>query len=630
MSLNLQHIPCPAGNKCNAFKCVFGHEKEQKRLESPAPAPAPAIDSVEARSLPSSIQEEPPRKRVKVDAKPSIDEKFTGDSDNGVLSSKSNKHQQSPARLPQTATKPISPPPSRRPTSKPSLTSSPSPSPAQPSTSVTATTKPPSATKPEILNPRLVKSSPTSHEIRYRLLKLIHAEYARLNAEFKKDASDDELKLVFTNQELIKKALDEEHKTALEKGPVYSSVMKHKIMHYKRMGLADWKAEREKEAPSGNKKAREALDGPKKIHTGLTTAEEVEVLRRLITPIDGLSKHGYVSTVPLPESIKKAKEGQEANKGWEKCDRCQQRFQVFPGRREGDGALTSGGTCTFHWGKAYVPTKAAGEKTWRAKRYQCCGEDVGQSTGCFLRDHHVYKTTNAGTLASILNYAETPDNPSAPSDRAVSFDCEMGYTVYGLELIRLTVVSWPLGETLLDVLVRPIGEVLDLNSRFSGVWPEDLARAMPWPATEDSGSIKGNPETGSEDGEVLKKALPIVPSPEAARDLFFSLISPTTPVLGHGLENDLNAVRIVHPTLVDTVLLYPHKGGLPFRNGLKTLMNSQLNVKIQQETGPKLAGHDSAEDARAAGDLVRLKVMEKWKKLKLEGWKVEEGQLISP
>lgn len=218
----------------------------------------------------------------------------------------------------------------------------------------------------------------------------------------------------------------------------------------------------------------------------------------------------------------------------------------------------------------------------------------------------------------------------APTNRAVAFDCEMGYTVYGLELVRLTATSWPTREVLLDVLVRPLGEILDLNSRYSGVWPEDLAQAEPWSA--DSAPSKSGDEYGSEDGELNpnKKRLKIVSSPEVARDLLFSLISPSTPLIGHGLENDLNAVRIVHPTLIDTVLLYPHKVGLPYRNGLKMLMDIHLGRKIQQETGPKMLGHDSAEDARAAGDLVRLKLRNEWIDMQAKGWKLVKGELISP
>lgn len=638
MSLNLQHIPCPAGAKCTAFKCIFGHENDQPQTT--------ASKSFAPKAQDSSLEEENqegPRKRVRLDQQGSAPnaQLMSESGGSGALKRDAEQVRQGPAPKLRSAVRAISPPPLRRAPAKPARPSAPAGLVASASTPSALTSKRPgpSATgtyrtvptqKSETLNPRLLRQAPVSHDIRLKLLKLLHAEYARLNLILKKDASRDETKLVLSDQELIKRALDEEQKIAVGKSAVYSSVMKHRVMHYRRLGAADWKKEREKEMPSGGKPTRETADGPKKLQTDLAPAEEVKLLQQFITPIDSLSEHGYVSAVPSEESVKKAKEGQEAGQGWEKCDRCQQRFQVFPGRREGDGALTSGGTCTFHWGKPYVPTKAPGETKWRSKRYQCCGEDVGESSGCYTRDHHVFKVSGVGTLASILNYAQTPDNPSVPADRAVSFDCEMGYTVLGLELIRLTVVSWPLGEKLLDVLVRPMGEILDLNSRYSGVWPDDLARAKPWPVAVDSEVVEEHPDTGSEDGEVLKKPLPIVSSPEAAREIFFSFISPSTPLIGHGLENDLNSVRIVHPTVIDTVLLYPHRGGLPYRYGLKTLMSTHLNIKIQQETGPKVTGHDSAEDARAAGDLVRLKVVEEYKKRMLTGWKVEKGQFIAP
>jgi len=463
----------------------------------------------------------------------------------------------------------------------------------------------------------------------------MHGELVRLNTEIKKDASKEELRIVLSDQELITRALDEEQKAAVEKPAVYPNVMKNKIMQYKRMGAAQWKSEREKEVRGAQQKpdGGSQSDGPpKKIETGLPHAKEVELLRRIITPIQNLSNHGYVPAVPKEEAIEEARKGVEAAKGWEVCDRCRQRFQVFPGRREEDGALTSGGSCNFHWGKTYVPPKAPGDRSRVAKRYQCCGQEVGDSVGCTTHEYHVYKTTDAGRLAAVLNFAETPANDLAPIDRAVCFDCEMGYTVHGMELIRLTATAWPTGEELLDVLVQPLGEILDLNSRYSGVWPDDLAQAPSWADATDPTPSKSGEETGSEEGEVkpTKKKLKKVSSPEVARDLLFSLISPSTPLVGHGLKNDLNAVRVVHQTVVDTVLLYPHKAGLPYRYGLKKLMQDHLNRKIQQESGPKVLGHDSAEDARAAGDLARLKVMNLWQDKRRAGYKLVDGEMVAP
>jgi hypothetical protein len=500
--------------------------------------------------------------------------------------------------------------------------------------------------KPETLNPRHLKTAaPAAHDFRYKALKLLHDQFQRLNDELKKDAKDDEEKLVLSAQELIWLALDEEQKVATEKASIYQNVIKNRIMTYKRMTPGQWKDERaaerkKKDAPAtpGSKTPRKSVLGPPKvIQTGLTPEQEVAFLTHLHTPIDRLAQWGYVPVPPTEEEVTKAREGEEAGLGYEMCDRCRTRFQVFPGRREEDGALTSGGKCVHHPGRAYYPERTLGDTDRPSRRYRCCQQVVGESAGCVSGNTHVFKTTSPARLASVIPFAETPANPLAPKDRAVCFDCEMGYTVRGMELIRLTATSWPDGKELLDVLVRPVGEILDLNSRYSGVWPEDIVNAEPWSAEK-----AGTQEQPKQKEEVVKedeskeaapkprKKMNIVSSPAVARDLLFSLISPDTPLIGHGLENDLNAVRIVHPTLVDTILLYPHRRGLPMRYGLKMLMETQLNKAIQVEVEGKAMGHDSAEDARAAGELVRLKVQEKWGAMKGQGWSLVDGEFVPP
>lgn len=465
---------------------------------------------------------------------------------------------------------------------------------------------------------------------------MLFAEYKRLNGELTKNAKDSEKRLILSEQAIIQRVLNEEEAIAVGKPSVYANVMKNSVMKYKRLRVGDWIKERENVMPVSKKRQHDVMEGsPVIVETGLTPAQEVRLLQRLLTPIDALAGHGYIPSMPSDDDLDKATKGLETAQGWELCDRCNQRFQVFAGRRAEDGALTSGGACNFHWGKAYFPEKTPGDRSKQPKRYLCCGQQIGDSAGCFTHPNHVFKAPSPSRLALVLNFVATPENDSAPTDRAVCFDCEMGYTVYGMELIRLTATSWPDGAELLDVLVRPFGEILDLNSRFSGVWPDDLAQAQPWcpgdplvpPANGDAGSPDSS---GSEDGQVSKRGLKIVSSPAAARDLFFSLIAPTTTLIGHGLENDLNAMRILHPTLIDTVLAFPHKGGLPFRMGLKTLMSMHLHRKIQVQHGSKMLGHDSAEDARAAGELVRFRMAREWADMKRAGWKVVDGEFVSP
>ncbi|KAI5467214.1 hypothetical protein BGZ63DRAFT_370650 [Mariannaea sp. PMI_226] len=630
MSFLLKHIPCPAGNKCTAFHCIFGHGNDESPAKTTADAPVARDNVAQQGHLEDSpANEDGPRKRVKTDP---VSNPAPKTADNGKASSSTSTNLQSTKR-------PVSPPPLKRklplpvkhqpvPSAKPSA-------PAAGSQSRPSPAPKPSQQKPkkvESLNPRLLKSNPASYEIRLRLLKMLNSEFMRLNTEVKKASKDGDKALILSDQDLIVRALDKEEHTAIHKAAVYPNVMKNMVMQYKRMKVDEWKTERKEDIKKA-KGQNDAPEPPKKLETGLTPLQELEIARRILTPIDDLSVHGYVPIIPSDEDIEKAKQGVEASKGWEKCDRCQQRFQVFPGRREEDGALTSGGSCTFHWGKAFYPSKTPGDQSRKPKRYLCCGQDVGDSVGCYTDDHHVFKTTDPKRLASVLNFVETPENPLAPTDRAVAFDCEMGYTVHGMELIRLTATSWPTGEELLDVLVRPIGEILDLNSRYSGVWPDDLAQAEPWTGEDElEPTHKGPGQEDSEDGETTrrKKTPKIVSSPEIARSLLFSLISPSTPLIGHGLENDLNTTRIVHPTLIDTILLYPSPRGLPGRLSLKHLMDVHLDRKIQQETGPKMLGHDSAEDARAAGDLVRLKVKHKWMDMQMEGWKLVDGNFMDP
>jgi hypothetical protein len=112
-----------------------------------------------------------------------------------------------------------------------------------------------------------------------------------------------------------------------------------------------------------------------------------------------------------------------------------------------------------------------------------------------------------------------------------------------------------------------------------------------------------------------------------ARTLLTSLLSPQTPLIGHSIDNDLNVVRLVHPTVVDTIFLFPHPRGLPFRLALRNLSSQYLDHTIQ--TGGA-AGHDSLEDARATGDLVRFKIKKEWEKMKLKGWRLKDGEFFTP
>ncbi|RYP03879.1 hypothetical protein DL765_010371 [Monosporascus sp. GIB2] len=655
---SLKELPCPAGDNCSAFQCLFRHERDgakqgpidtARRLQ-PAKQDAISEDGEGPRKRPRLSQSTPP---VPFHSTTLSGLEGQGKSTRGGILSKRDHVDVSTSKI-TPAKRPISPPPLKRDVqssskqaerSNASLTQAKtqtSTTPATSSTSVSTTKSPvpaksPTKTapkKPETLNPRLLKRSPAQHETRLKLLKALHGEYTRLNNELKKDPNNKGSKLVLSDQELVVRALDEEQETAIKKPEVYPNSMKNRIFTYKRMSIAQWKEERTKALQEASTQAGEGKPDPSShIVTGLTAVQEVEFVKRLVWHLDGLERFGYVTSMPSEEDIRSVREAVEASGNTETCDRCTRRFQVFPGRRQEDGALATNGTCTYHPGKLYYPDRPPGDRSQGQRKYRCCHQNVEdrESAGCTTSNTHVFKTTDPRRLASILNFAKTPANPDIPADRAIAFDCEMGYTVYGLELIRLTAVGWPNGEELLDVLVQPVGETLDLNTRYSGVRPEDMVNADRWkPGDDPKPVIIPSPDPS----QPPKRKLKLVPSPKAARDLLFSLMNPDTPLIGHGTENDLNAVRIIHPTVIDTVLLYPHKRGLPVRNGLKYLTEAHLGRKIQLDLADEDGvpeGHDSAEDARAAGELVRLKVRDEWRKMQLKGWALsDKGEFLAP
>jgi RNA exonuclease 1 len=71
--------------------------------------------------------------------------------------------------------------------------------------------------------------------------------------------------------------------------------------------------------------------------------------------------------------------------------------------------------------------------------------------------------------------------------------------------------------------------------------------------------------------------------------------------IGHSLENDLNALRLIHRAAADTALMFAHPRGPPFKPALRVLSERLLNRRIQD------GSHDSVADALATMALARLK-----------------------
>lgn len=574
-------IACPVQDQCAVLNCVFSHEvpksqREFEDLDKSMPNKRQKIDNETEFAL-----------RVDSVVKPATAKEDISDVKARSLPNKNVTRKAFIAAKTSTkASRSISPPPISR---------------SNPETSTETKSK----TSQEALNPRRLQHDPASHQTRHLYLRKLHEEMGRLNSLTKRSTDKDIRVLALKDGELITKALDEEQKIALQNPSVYANIIKLRMVAYKKMTLEQWKKARLEELVVP---AKELIKSERNLTTGLTDTQERNLVRQFLLVKQRnheppLEKHGYTIDVPSEDALAKVRIAIREADGWETCDRCKSHFQVFPDRRD-DGTLTSGGKCTYHHGKI----TNTGSRGARESTYTCCQELIGRTPGCSCADSHVFKVNDTERLATILQYARTPLNPTLNEDRAVSFDCEMGFTVHGMEVLRVTALSWPKADTLLDVLVRPIGAVLDFNTRYSGISAETFRTAKPY-------------------SHQLQHSLSVVESPAAARDLLFALITPSTPLIGHAIENDLNTLRIVHPSIVDTVLLFPHPRGLPRRRALRHLAAEMLERTIQ--TGGA-EGHDSREDARATGDLVREKVKRTWKHLKGLGWTVVDGMLTAP
>ena len=470
------------------------------------------------------------------------------------------------------------------------------------------------------LNPRPVEQSPVKFETRHAYLKKLHKQIEEANKRYREELAN-QPELILSKGELETQALDDEEQVAnaYPNADTYRQNLGNRVAYYmaKKMTAHEWKKLitsvwlTSLDVAASPAQPQQAMD---RMQTGLSTEiQEITVLKHLRTGLHQYAKYGYVIKAPDNKAIAAAKAIHKDQGYNETCDRCETRFQVFPGRSDplNQGRLTTKGPCQYHWGR--IPRYNGNARG----TFSCCGSGPG-SEGCDKADHHVYKITDAARLASILQFKETQPHDDAKLKGPIVFDCEMSYTTRGLELIRLTALSWPSNTTVLDVLVRPIGELLDFNTRFSGVTKEMYLSARDY--GHDGKAPKYKP------GEPLQ----IAASPAAARELLLDHLDPDTPLLGHAIDNDLNACRMIHPFVIDTVLLYPHPRGLPIRYKLRDLARVHLGRQIQANSGDGTEGHDSKEDSAATGDLVRHKVGLKWQELKRNGWWWKGETLMAP
>jgi len=185
---------------------------------------------------------------------------------------------------------------------------------------------------------------------------------------------------------------------------------------------------------------------------------------------------------------------------------------------------------------------------------------------------------------SVTDYADgavpeaSIESGSLTAGREIlAMDCEMCMTGQGeFSLTRISIVTWD-GSVVLDELVVPDKPIIDYVTQYSGITKEMLAN--------------------------------VTTSLADIQERLVKLITPRTILLGHSLNSDLTALKLTHPFIIDTAILYPHPRGPPLKSALKWLAQKYLNREIQKGHGNTGAGagHDSIEDARTCLDLLKVK-----------------------
>ncbi|XP_045462527.1 RNA exonuclease 5 isoform X2 [Harmonia axyridis] len=171
-------------------------------------------------------------------------------------------------------------------------------------------------------------------------------------------------------------------------------------------------------------------------------------------------------------------------------------------------------------------------------------------------------------------YVLTKDKYSevTPLSPMFGIDCEMCKTSSGdLELTRISIVDEKL-NVFYETLVKPHNKIVDYLTRYSGITPK----------------LMKNVTTRLKDvQDALRKILPA-----------------NAILVGQSLSNDLHALKMMHPYIIDTSIIFNITGDRTRKTRLQTLAREFLSEKIQESR----KGHCSTEDSSASLKLAQLKL----------------------
>ncbi|OJD13444.1 hypothetical protein AJ78_06097 [Emergomyces pasteurianus Ep9510] len=210
--------------------------------------------------------------------------------------------------------------------------------------------------------------------------------------------------------------------------------------------------------------------------------------------------------------------------------------------------------CKFHPGTLIWNRQ---EKTW-----SCCRQPAAAEPCSGAEQHHP-RFYLPGKMESMWQFHHTPRTPNMPSPdirTAVAIDCEMGQASSGdSELIRVTLIDYFSSAVLIDSLVYPSVKMEDYRTRFSGVSKRDMETAI-----RSGTCIMGR---------------------DNARLAMWKYVGPETVVVGHSAHNDLESLRWIHATIVDTYII-----------------EALLQKEKEKDDESKQAADNSVKDGKVAAE----------------------------
>ncbi|XP_077972729.1 putative exonuclease GOR [Styela clava] len=201
------------------------------------------------------------------------------------------------------------------------------------------------------------------------------------------------------------------------------------------------------------------------------------------------------------------------------CVRCEKSFLLTESIEN-----TSDKKCVYHKRRSY-----------QGKPHDYCGRRRG-SRGCRTADNHVHNDNLRDPSNYIATIKKTIPDDGSPG--IYSIDGEMSYTVKGRTLTKFTVVDHN-GKVICNEFANPVCQIIDYNTEFSGITKSD---------TDGTTTI-------------LKDV----------QNFCLEKFSSDTVLIGHAVECNLIALRLIHETIVDTAIVFPHPRGLPHMRALRTL-----------------------------------------------------------